>query len=293
MIFVKPQTFEMPQESGLLGIYKQIERIGRGVIDESDKIDEEKHTAEGYVKNLIKKADITLLEHGVVYMKGDDYLLKYREYPECIVNKTEDAVYVTTNYKTIVEQGFQADYDNYGCDYTERHSRVISMYIKTNIATAYIMQKLYTDFRFWIENVFSIKHKTLECIIPRWAKHIKEGTQFKPKDIEADKVVTAIISGKYSGEEMILIGTLVGAEAGYTNMLNTNNIDHANFLLPIDTKINIVVTGLYSEWLRFITTERSENHKKNSHMSITDIADLVYDTFKNMGYIDRTENKSV
>jgi len=56
----------IPQESGLEGIYKQIERAGRLCYKSEDKICE--GSAEKMVENLIKRQHGSPLEHGTVYM---------------------------------------------------------------------------------------------------------------------------------------------------------------------------------------------------------------------------------
>lgn len=56
----------IPQESGLLGVYKQIEIAGRTSYKSEDRITED--SAKGFVDMLIKRGHTAPLEHGTVYL---------------------------------------------------------------------------------------------------------------------------------------------------------------------------------------------------------------------------------
>ena len=78
----------IPQEQGLLGVYKQIELAGRTAYKSEDKITED--SAKQFVDMLIGRGHTAPLEHGTIYLKFDltgifnqmkEHLEKYRNNP--------------------------------------------------------------------------------------------------------------------------------------------------------------------------------------------------------------------
>lgn len=69
MKLIKPYFEIIEQESGLEGIYKQIELAGRTCYKSEDKITPD--SAKGFVDRMIKSGHGAMLEHGTVYLKAD------------------------------------------------------------------------------------------------------------------------------------------------------------------------------------------------------------------------------
>ena len=67
MRLIKPSYEIWQQPSGLEGIYKQIERVGRVCYRSEDKITED--SAKPFVDRMIKSGHGAMLEHGTVYLK--------------------------------------------------------------------------------------------------------------------------------------------------------------------------------------------------------------------------------
>ena len=67
MKLIKPSYEIWQQPSGLEGIYKQIERVGRVCYRSEDKITED--SAKPFVDRIIKSGHGAMLEHGTVYLK--------------------------------------------------------------------------------------------------------------------------------------------------------------------------------------------------------------------------------
>lgn len=133
----------LPQEEGLLGAYKSIEKAGRVCYKSEDKICE--GSAKKMVDFLISRKHHSPLEHGTVYLyfsynspANDINYLKYtaiemfyRKNPYSrVVNITEDHfnhdVYITTNCRVIVENSRQDDLQ-YWCEPTEHHAKRVTI----------------------------------------------------------------------------------------------------------------------------------------------------------------------
>lgn len=115
------------QEPGLDGIYKQIETAGRTCYKSLDKITPE--SAKPFVERMIKSNHTAMLEHGTVYLfmpiiENEKCLNKYRRNAHSIVKciKECDYAYVTTNYRVIIENGWEEDLQ-YLWEPTEYHEK--------------------------------------------------------------------------------------------------------------------------------------------------------------------------
>lgn len=109
-------------------MYKHIERCGRTCYKSTDKITEDSATR--FVNGLIKSKHLSVLEHGVIYLafasvKHNDTWKKYYDNPYSKVTTITDVGaydYVTTNYRVIVENGWEEDLQ-YLCPPTEYHEK--------------------------------------------------------------------------------------------------------------------------------------------------------------------------
>ena len=137
MRIIKPSFEIWDQEEGLEGIYKQIERAGRVCYKSEDKITED--SAKEFVERMIKSGHGAMLEHGTVYLHGSDnfagglHLNNYKKSPYSRVNIIHnfmtgtDHIYITTNYRVLVENGWLDDL-KYICEPTEFHAKRITVH---------------------------------------------------------------------------------------------------------------------------------------------------------------------
>lgn len=130
MKLIKPSFEIWNQPTGLEGVYKQIEKVGRVCYKSEDKITED--SAKPFVDRMIKSGHGAMLEHGTVYLhiKGIDrtditkYL--YNKYSK-VVEGSLDHFYVTTNYRVLIENGWLDDLQ-YICEPTEYHERRVTVH---------------------------------------------------------------------------------------------------------------------------------------------------------------------
>lgn len=141
MKLIKPYYEILEQQSGIEGMFKQIEIAGRTCYKSEDKITE--GSAKKFVHNMIKSGHLAMLEHGTVYMivkhnyvdgvdMGDPYDLSLtfvlNKFSKC--NHIDSTTYITTNLRVVFEQ-FHEDWEDilekYACDRTEHHPRRVSV----------------------------------------------------------------------------------------------------------------------------------------------------------------------
>ena len=127
MRLIKPSFEIKEQESGLSGIYKQIEWAGRHCYKSLDKITED--SAKEFVDRMIKSGHGAMLEHGTVYLliHDDDYTEQHvKEYMENSFTKVKDGNngwwYITTNLRVLVENDWLEDLQ-YISEPTEYHEK--------------------------------------------------------------------------------------------------------------------------------------------------------------------------
>lgn len=127
------QSFEIwNQPTGLEGVYKQIERVGRVCYKSEDKITED--SAKPFVDRMVKSDHGAMLEHGTVYLQYETvksainpltkyYLNKYSKV-KAKEGATEETtrLFVTTNLRVLVENNWLDDLQ-YICEPTVFHEK--------------------------------------------------------------------------------------------------------------------------------------------------------------------------
>ena len=147
MKMIKP-SFEIlePQGYDFVSMCKNIELCGRICYKSEDKITD--GSAEKFVKRMVDSSHNAMLEHGTVYLKitnmiapeynsssnnyADWDLYKelhnkyaHNKYSHCI-EKESSTLYITTNYRVIVENEWEDDI-KYMCEPTEHHVKRVSV----------------------------------------------------------------------------------------------------------------------------------------------------------------------
>lgn len=111
MKLIESKVEYLPQNEGLEGVYKQIEKCGRTCYKSENKITED--SAKGFVDRMIKSNHTAMLEHGTVYMivpcdvwREEEHEWNYM-FPEELpwVSLDCDGIYwyITTNFRYIIE----------------------------------------------------------------------------------------------------------------------------------------------------------------------------------------------
>lgn len=254
MRLVKPSFEILEQGPGLQGIYKQIELAGRTCYKSLDKITDD--SAKDFVNRMISSKHYAMLEHGTVYLKirkgtyayshyvvvcepDDDFMsssheLSYRPYTQ--VNIQDDYIYVTINYRVLVENGWLDDL-KYLCELTEFHEKRVTVRFTTSNG---IMREFtrHRSHSFAVESTRYCNYSKdkfnneLTFIQPFWVKE-----EMPPE--EASRYV-------------LFKGLLEYAETTYLEMIKSGmKPQEAREVLPLATKCDMVMTGFVSDWNHF------------------------------------------
>lgn len=148
MNLINPSVEIIKQESGIEGVYKQIELAGRNCYQSQDKITED--SAKGFVDRMIKSGHGAMLEHGTVYLYVEytspfadkDYMLhsginykysknKYSKVNHKDIDNYKTECYITTNLRVLVENDWLEDLQ-YLCKPTEYHEKRVTVKFTTD-----------------------------------------------------------------------------------------------------------------------------------------------------------------
>lgn len=300
MKLIKPSFKILEQGPGLQGIYKQIELAGRTCYKSLDRITED--SAKDFVNRMIASQHYAMLEHGTVYLR-DCRNLEYEnnielvEYPHTLdkystnpyskVRYTSDCIYVTTNYRVIVENNWLDDL-KYLCEPTEFHEKRVTV----RFTTSNSIMREFTRHRAMSFAVESTRYcnyskdrfnNEIQCIIPSWSKGMIEGNSY---DWEFVHDYNLRQTEGLSEIETRLIMSWCYDEAQYLLLLNKNfcTPQQAREVLPLATKCDMVMTGFVSDFQHFFDL-RAKGTTGAPHPDAKALAEPLMCEFKKRGWI--------
>lgn len=254
MKLIKPSFEILEQQSGLDGIFKQIEIAGRTCYKSEDKITED--SAKEFVDRIINSGHGAMLEHGTVYLKvdvGKNFVTFHKKY---FSNKYSVAKFVdhtnicciTTNYRTILENGWLDDL-KYICEPTENHAKRLSV--------RFIMDRIGSQ-SFCRHRVFSFAQESTRYCNYYKDKFNGELTFIQPCWITDEDLRLSLCRGNSSQTmEMpvsdFYIQSLQHSEMTYMGLLDYYkwSPQQARSVLPNSLKTELVMTGFINDWKSF------------------------------------------
>lgn len=303
MKLIKPSWEIIEQKPSLEGIYDMIELAGRVCYKSTRK---EGTTAKDFVDRMIASKHYAMLEHGTVYLKirkntyayshyivvcepDDDFMsssyeLSYRPYTK--VNIQDDYIYVTTNYRVLVENDWLNDLQ-YLCEPTEYHEKRVAVRFTTSNG---IMREFtrHRSHSFAVESTRYCNYNKdkfnneLTFVIPSWSKILE-------CSVKVDSLMSADDLKRVSKEaETNWIQSLISAEVNYLNMIEVGyKPQEAREVLPLATKCDMVMTGFVSDWQHFFnlrTSTIAETGKPHPDAAV--LADSLYKEFIKRKYLN-------
>lgn len=264
----------IPQEPGLLGVYKQIELAGRTAYKSEDRITED--SAKKFVDMLLERGHTAPLEHGTIYLKvpfdvGNEIIDDYNYNPYSYVECGSDAYYITTNARVIYENGWQEDLQ-YLCEPTEQHEKritarfICSRAIGNELVRHRVFSFVQESSRYcnYSKNKFG---NELTFVLPEWCD-LKDGDYagLRYSSLDGDVIITIngedygfgknttlpedhVLDNKYFG----FLKVLDDAEIHYLAGIDTYKLtpQQARDMLPLALKTEVVMTGTESQWKDF------------------------------------------
>lgn len=251
MKLIENKIEKLEQKHDLLGIYEQIEIAGRTAYKSLDKIEydenERSKTAKEFVDKMIKLGHGSPLEHGAVYLKFPSdgkvnmiYWLSSYTIVKKDPNISDSPVYVTTNYRVLVEEDLLEDLE-FLCEPTEYHEKR-------------------TTFRLTCARVQAdsfVRHRVFSFLM--------ESTRYcNYSNGKFDKEITIVEPTKWDNfsavQQNLLFEAWEYAEDNYMTLIKTGvKSEDARDLLPLQLKTELIMTGTESQWEQFFKLRISEH----------------------------------
>ena len=250
------------QQSGLEGVYKQIELAGRVCYKSEDKITED--SAKGFVDRMINSKHGAMLEHGTVYLlirdcdETDIHINEYMSNPHTKVNSVGNWWYITTNLRVLVENDWMRDLLYYLSEPTEHHEKR-------------------TTARFTCDR--GVSH---EIVRHRVMSFAQESQRYVGYDKEKFGGEVTFVKPHWYDEEfpacLTWIESLKDSEKKYLELREAGlKPQDARGVLPNATKTEIVVTGFESDWEHFFSLRSPKYGAQGPHPDIAKLADELYE----------------
>lgn len=273
MKLIKSSVWHIPQEPGLLGVYKQIELAGRTAYKSEDKITED--SAKRFVDMLIERKHYRPLEFGTIYLTvptniDPEFINFYDRNHWSTINFDDEWYYITTNARVIIENKRQDDLKYISEPYFHDLrftvkvicSRGIMDEARTHIALSHLGES--TRYCNYSKNKFD---NQVTFVMPHWVD-IEPGnysqTYYSLLDdknyiwkLNDDKTQHEILTfGKdIDYKYHTLLKSLADAEYNYFHLLNGEGLppQDARAVLPLQTKSELMMCGYLDDWNHFIT----------------------------------------
>ena len=299
MKLIKPSFEIWEQPTGLEGVYKQIERVGRVCYKSEDKITED--SAKPFVDRMIKSGHGAMLEHGTVYLEfhvkdpsevgEEEYRSQQSELNKLIsryannkysiikVNHYYDTVFITTNYRALIENNWLKDL-KYICEPTVFHEKR---------ATVHFVCDRGVSHEFVRHRVMSFAQESTRYCNYSKDKFGNELTFIQPCWLDDERLKLygpyhTIIRDK--SPESIFIANLNNAERDYLDLISLGwKPQEARAILPNSLKTELVVTGFTSDWNHFFDL-RARGTTGAPHPQAKELAEPLMEEFVTRKYIN-------
>lgn len=291
MKLIKPSFTILHQAPGLEGVYKQIELAGRTCYKSEDKITPD--SAKAFVDRMIASGHGAMLEHGTVYLMAKTKLVNYYIHPEdgedeeynplekyyqnkySYINNDDTNLYVTTNLRVLIENGWMDDLQ-YICEPTEYHEERIGVRFICDRGVSH---------EFVRHRVFSFAQESTRYCNYSKDKFGNELTFIQPcylNEVELAKYGPYHLVSRNKSPESIFICSLNNAEKDYLTLIESGwKAQEARAVLPNALKTELVMTGFATDWQHFFDLRCASN----AHPQARELAIPLYEEFLNQKLI--------
>lgn len=294
MKLINSSVIVKEQESGIDGVYKQIEWAGRHCYKSLDKITE--NSAKEFVDRMIKLSHGAMLEHGTIYLTidGEDpNLSKIQSNPYTKVNLVPYEVltegnytisykaYITTNLRVLIENNLK-ELLCYQVEPTEHHEKRITAKFICDRATAnqFVRHRVFSfaqeSQRYCNYNKDKFNNE-LTFIRPTWL-NIPTGdyTYWDGDWCDIDNMKIQLPSDNGIADNFLWCLNNAGMQ--YRLLINKGlKPQEARAILPNATKTELVMTGFESDWEHFLSLRTSKNAHPDAQRLSLKLKELLYD----------------
>lgn len=287
MKLINSSVIVKEQESGIDGVYKQIEWAGRHCYKSLDKMTE--NSAKEFVDRMIKLGHGAMLEHGTVYLTitaTSPEVRKYEINPYSRVKKISvDGIngraYITTNYRVLVENKWLDDL-KYQCDPTPSHEKRITVKFicDRGVSHEFVRHRVFSfaqESQRYCNYSKDKFNNELTFIKPTWL-NIPTGdyTYWDGDWCDIDNMKIQLPSDNGIADNFLWCLNNAGMQ--YRLLINKGlKPQEARAILPNATKTELVMTGFESDWEHFLSLRTSKNAHPDAQRLSLKLKELLYD----------------
>ena len=315
----------MPQEPGLIGAYKQIEKVGRACWASDNYITE--HSYQTFVEGLMEREHNAPLEHGTIYLV---YMVGSPMYDTSYMLNISDVNKFKNNpYSKVIEKRYdvaaEAKYDNWIFEFVANFGPSTVYYITTNLRV--IIENFNKDNRQRVlDHIVNVPYKEHEiritvhftcqrAISAEFNRHRKDSIMERSsrycnfsKDkfgneigiVKPNWVINDIPNLDFMGYIKTLnnhdnsewskfdywVFANLACEWSYMNLIELGaKPEEARDILPMDLQTELYHTAFISDWIHFFKL-RAWNSKGNKpHPEARKLARMIFDKFVELGLV--------
>jgi thymidylate synthase (FAD) len=276
------------QNLSIEGMLKHIEVIGREAYKSHENIKSDSYIK--FVKFLIENKHNSVLEHGTIYLTTTEpsLLNKYVNNKYSKINVNKGIIYITTNYRVLIENNWLSDLDTYYSEPTEYHYLRVSIKFSTQIGISRELNRHrvnsiteestrfcnYSKNKFNNEITFSLPHYLSNDIINRNIN--------KFEIISDENLRNGILNEQMTYTWGIIdwwLWSIKCSELAYFKLIELGlKAQDARYLLPLGTKTDLVHTSFISDWKDFI----KKRSGKDVHPDAKILADKINNIIENI-----------
>ncbi len=302
-------SFEIWQQgSGLSGVYKQVERVGRVCYKSEDHTTAD--SAQPFVERMIKSEHFAMLEHGSVYLlfdvepcdgaeKDGGQPWKFyatNKFSQCVEDSGK--LYVTTNLRVLAENHRLDDLQAYWSEPLPLHPVRVTVRFSTQIAItrefnrhrANSMAEQSTRYCNYSKAKFG---NEITVNIPTWVRQEMAGSEWARQLSNGELTVSGqrfmeLAREVADGSATVLdnwVFANLAAEKSYMNLIGAGRKpQEARVVLPLDTATELVHTAFVSDWKHFFDL-RALGTTGQPHPDAKAIAQPLLEEFKGRGLL--------
>ena len=290
MKLIKPE-FKIIEPTGYTidDIYKSIELAGRVSHKSEDKITET--SAKDFVGRMLNMKHLATCEFGTVYLYAhsmyDLDIEKYRQNPYSKAIWNNNGHYISTNYRTLVENNWLDDL-KYLCEPTEYHQKryTVKFILDRAIANEIVRHRKFsflqesTRYCLYSSNKFN---NELTFIIPCWFEEMNQGIIKFEEGLYKDTYCFQFTEGNKGKSCSIWYNAMREAEEHYIELINLGwKAEEARNILPLSLKTELYMCGFAEDWEKFFELRCASN----AHPQAKELAIPLKEEFIKRGYIN-------
>lgn len=248
----------LPQEKGVEGMLKHIERVGRLSYRSEERISEESYKR--FVKMLKDRGHWAVFNLGAVYLKFPkieiDLIEKFKKHiPFVIIKYNEEDVFVSTDYRVICQERLEEVLNKYWVDPDFSDSTQLSLF-EPKITTEWVCSRFVAQqvlrhrvFSPIMESQryvnYSLEKNELSFIRPEWMK--KKDSSYLKDNLNIDTLIKLRESVWNEAEAVYKLNIALGLKP-----------EDARGNLPMDTACKFAFSGFLKDWVKVPELDSTE-----------------------------------